>query len=81
MTSNHPQPNELYRHYKRGTLYRILCVATRESDLEPCVVYESLDPEAEHRFWIRTMQDFCAEVTLGDGSTTKRFQLSESASA
>lgn len=80
MITNHPQPNELYKHYKRGTLYRILCVATRESDLEPCVVYESLDPEAEHRFWIRTIEDFCAYVALEDGSMVKRFQLTEAVS-
>lgn len=31
-----------YRHYKGGT-YRVLCVAVRESDLAPVVVYENAD--------------------------------------
>lgn len=73
--TNYPQPNETYKHYKRGTLYRIHCLATREADMAPCVVYESLDPEAEHCFWIRTIEDFCAEVALQDGALVKRFQL------
>lgn len=72
---SHPQPNEVYKHYKLGALYRIHCLATREADLAPCIVYESLDSESEHRFWIRTVDDFCAEVRLKDGSTVKRFRL------
>ena len=81
MITNHPQPHEVYKHYKRGTLYRILCVATREADLVPCVVYESLDPEAEHQFWNRSIEDFCADVVLDDGSIVKRFALVDAAAA
>lgn len=80
MITNHPKPLEVYKHYKRGTLYRILCIATREADLVPCVVYECLDPEAEHRCWIRSIEDFCADIVLDDGSITKRFALVEAAS-
>lgn len=81
MITNHPQPHEVYKHYKRGTLYRILCVATREADLVPCVVCESLHPEAEHRFWTRSIEDFCADVILDDGTIIKQFVLLDTAAA
>ncbi len=77
MTATSPQATEIYKHYKRGSLYRVLCVAMREADLVSCVVYESLDPEAEHRFWIRTVEDFCEEVLLEDGTRRPRFSRQE----
>lgn len=64
----------LYRHYKRGTDYRVICVAVLEADETPCVVYEALYPEAEHRFWIRPVVDFLANVEH-EGKQVKRFEL------
>ena len=68
-----PPLSGIYRHYKRGTQYRVHLVALREEDLVPCVVYESLDPGAEHRFWIRPVEDFMATVTDETGKGVPRF--------
>ena len=67
-----PEVGEVYRHYKRGSEYRIVCVAVMEATEEPCVVYEALYPDAEHRFWVRPLTEFCAEVEH-EGRTARRF--------
>lgn len=68
-----PKPGEIYRHYKRQAEYRIICTAVIEATLTPCVVYEALDPAADHQYWVRPMNDFCAEVELS-GGLVPRFQ-------
>lgn len=73
-----PTKGEIYRHYKRGTTYRITCVAVIEATEEPCLVYEALYPEAEHRFWIRPLAEFCGFVEK-DGTHIPRFCLVEHA--
>lgn len=68
-----PEAGEVYRHYKRGGEYKIVCVAVIEATEEPCVVYEALYPNAEHQFWVRPLADFCAEVEH-EGRTVPRFE-------
>lgn len=70
-----PVSGEVYEHYKRGTRYTIVCLALREADLVPCVVYRANDVEAQT--WIRPVDDFCAVVTLEDGMSVPRFRLVE----
>ena len=67
-----PQPGEIYQHSKRGTTYKILCVAVIEATEELCVVYEALDPGVEHRFWVRPLAEFCSEVEV-EGKRVPRF--------
>lgn len=67
-----PEVGEVYRHYKRGGEYKIVCIAVMEATEERCVVYEALYPEAEHRFWVRPLADFCAEVER-EGRIVPRF--------
>ncbi|MBP9762151.1 DUF1653 domain-containing protein [Patescibacteria group bacterium] len=65
-------PGEIYRHYKRGTAYKIVCLAVLEATEEPCVVYEALDLEAEHRVWVRPLNHFCELVNF-EGKQVPRF--------
>lgn len=69
---NRPSLGEVYRHYKRGTSYKIVCLAVLEATEEPCVVYEALDPEVEHRIWVRPLSDFCEQVDF-EGKKVPRF--------
>lgn len=69
-----PEAGEVYRHYKRGSEYKVVCLAVIEATEEPCVVYEALYPDAEHRFWVRPLADFCAEVEY-EGRLVSRFTL------
>lgn len=68
-----PKPGEIYRHTKRGTTYKIVCLAVIEATEESCVVYEALDPKSEHRFWVRPLEEFCGQVEL-DGKRVDRFE-------
>ena len=68
-----PNAGEVYRHYKRGGDYKIVCLAVIEATGEKCVVYEALYPEAEERFWIRPLADFCMEVEW-EGKLVPRFK-------
>ncbi len=67
-----PVSGEVYRHYKRGTTYKIVCLAVLEATEEPCVVYEALDPEAERRIWVRPLGNFCELVDF-EGKQVPRF--------
>jgi hypothetical protein len=69
-----PKPGEIYRHYKRGWEYRIVCVAVIEATEEPCVVYEALYEHAEHRFWVRPLEEFCMDIEW-EGKLVPRFKL------
>lgn len=70
-----PIAGEVYEHYKRKTRYTVICLALREADLVPCVVYRANDTEAQT--WIRPMEDFCSMVTQEDGAEVPRFRLVE----
>lgn len=70
-----PVSGEVYEHYKRGTRYTVICLALREADLVPCVVYRANDAEAQT--WIRPVEDFCSMVTQENGASVPRFRLVE----
>lgn len=63
------KPNDHFRHYKRGTEYRVLCLGTLEATETPCVVYQSL---ADEHIWIRPVANFIEEVEL-EGRLVPRF--------
>jgi hypothetical protein len=60
----------LYRHYK-GSEYEVLDIARHSETEEWHVVYKPCYGEAE--LWIRPLNMFTENVTLGDGSVVKRF--------
>ena len=64
----------IYRHYK-GNEYEVLAVAKHSETLEDMVVYKAL--YGEGNIWVRPSQMWNNEITLADGSKTKRFVLVE----
>lgn len=63
-------PHGIYRHYKRGTEYRILAVAKDHETFEEQVVYQDIaEPE---KIWVRPLVMFIEEVEY-EGKTVPRF--------
>jgi hypothetical protein len=58
-----------YVHYKQLS-YRVLAVALREEDNEPCVIYQA--EYGDKLTWIRPVASWIEDVTVG-GKTIKRF--------
>ena len=57
-----PKRGEVYRHYKKGTEYLILCVSTLEADGVTRVVnYSGPDLQC----WCRTVENFTDIVMVG----------------
>lgn len=64
----------VYRHFK-GNLYELLYIATDSETLEKKVVYRAL--YGDGGIWVRPLSMWSEEVTLPDGTKTKRFTLAE----
>lgn len=56
-----PQVGEIWVHYKKGTYYRIVMIATNESDLKIHVLYRE-EFDLKSRIWSRSIDDFLAPV-------------------
>jgi hypothetical protein len=50
-----PKPGDRAKHLKTGGMYRVLCVARIEANLDLAVVYES---ESDGEKWIRPVIEF-----------------------
>ena len=64
----------VYRHFK-GNLYELLYIATDSETLEKKVVYRAL--YGDGGIWVRPLSMWSEEVTLPDGTNTKRVTLAE----
>ncbi len=62
----------IYKHSKKGTEYRVLCVAKHSETLEDMVVYEALYNNELSKFWVRPAYMFNELVTI-DGVEVPRF--------
>lgn len=58
-----------YMHYKQLS-YKVLAVALREEDNEPCVVYQA--EYGDRITWIRPVSGWIEEIEV-DGQKVKRF--------
>ena len=68
-------PFQIYRHFK-GNLYLVTSVAITASDLEPTVVYMSLN--GDNQVWTRSLSEFESPVPEGKDNPTgqkNRFEL------
>lgn len=68
-------PFQIYRHFK-GNLYLVISVATSSSDLQPTVVYMSLNGDSQ--VWTRELSEFESLVPEGKDNPTGqkyRFEL------
>jgi hypothetical protein len=62
-------PGERWRHYKGGR-YEIVALALKEDNLEPMIVYRSIDHGTT---WIRSIGNFIEPVLTFEG-TVRRFE-------
>jgi len=62
----------IYRHYKRGDLYKALHLATDSDTEKPTVVYQA--QYGEGRVFTRDLDVFLEKVTV-DGEKKERFEL------
>lgn len=62
----------IYRHSKKGTLYRVLSIAKHSETLEDLVVYEALYDNPTSKIWVRPLQMFLEDVEI-NGKKVPRF--------
>lgn len=61
----------MYRHYKKGTLYKVIGVAKHSETLEDMVVYEA-QYDNPNKLWVRPLGMFLENVEL-NGEKVPRF--------
>jgi hypothetical protein len=62
----------IYRHSKKGTLYRVIAIAAHSETLEPMVVYEAQYENPVSKIWVRPASMFEELVEVG-GKKVPRF--------
>ena len=62
----------IYKHSKKGDLYRVIGMAKHSETNEPMVVYEALYENPESKIWVRPAGMFEELVEL-DGQKVPRF--------
>jgi len=60
----------IWEHFKTGREYKILCIATKDSSLQPVVIYYNSDLKC----FSTPLECFCKEVYI-DGKWESRFRL------
>ncbi len=66
----------IYKHTKKGKLYRVLYIAKHSETLEDMVVYEALYENPLGNMWVRPKAMFLEDIEL-DGKKVPRFQFIE----
>ena len=70
------QSNTYWKHSRSGKLYRIIALAHREVDAEPCAVYREVDAQGlfllNKRIWVRPLVEWQQEITLSEHVPTTR---------
>ena len=59
-------PIGIYKHSKKGTLYRVIGNAKHSETLEDMVVYETQYDNPVSKLWVRPASMFLEEVEIGD---------------
>ena len=62
----------IYKHSKKGTLYRVIGVAAHSETLEPMVVYEAQYENPVSKLWVRPAAIF-EDVVEIEGKKVPRF--------
>ena len=68
---------QVFRHYKRGTLYLLVHHAILEEGLKPVVVYQNAETGL---LFVRPVEDFFGVVEF-DGNLVRRFEPVEKSSS
>ncbi|MCX6719150.1 MAG: DUF1653 domain-containing protein [Candidatus Taylorbacteria bacterium] len=64
----------IYKHSKKGNLYKVHFVAKHSETLEDLVVYEALYENDTSKYWVRPLSMFLEEVVI-NGKKVPRFQF------
>ena len=64
----------IYKHSKKGTLYRVIGTAAHSETLKPMVVYEAQYENPVSKLWVRPAEMF-EEIVEIDGKKVPRFQF------
>jgi hypothetical protein len=67
------EAGQVYKHSKKGNLYKIVAVAKDCDTLDEVVVYECLYDNPTSLVWIRTLSDFTHKVEI-NGILVNRFE-------
>ncbi len=70
------EKDQVYKHSKKGTLYKIIGTGKHTETLEDLVIYECLYDNKISKLWCRPSSMFNDTVEL-NGAKVKRFQLIE----
>ena len=62
----------IYKHSKKGTLYKVHFIAKHSETLEEMVVYEALYDNDTSKFWVRPVKMWSEEVNV-NGKKVPRF--------
>lgn len=62
----------IYKHSKKGNLYKVHFVAKHSETLEDVVVYEALYENGTSKFWVRPVSMF-EEIVEVNGEKVPRF--------
>ncbi len=68
--------NGIYKHSKKGNMYKVICTAKHSETLEDFVVYESLYDNEASKYWVRPASMF-EELVEIEGNKIPRFVLIE----
>ncbi len=66
----------IYKHSKKGGLYKIIVIAKHSETLEDMVIYEAQYENPLAKIWARPLNMFLDEVEI-DGNKVKRFELQD----
>lgn len=69
-----PEVGQIWKHSKKGNLYKILAVGKHSETLEEMVVYEAQYDNPVSKVWIRPLSMWTEEVEI-DNKKLPRFTL------
>ena len=69
-----PQVGQIWKHSKKGNLYKIIAIAKHSETLEDMIVYEAQYENTLSKTWIRPLSMWTEEVEI-DGKKVPRFTL------
>ena len=68
-------PGQIYKHFKTGSLYKIVAIGLNEPDLEPLVHYRAADDEYGI-VWTRNLHVFMGRALVDSEFVTRFVQIS-----
>jgi hypothetical protein len=64
---------DIYKHSKKGGLYKIIAIAKHSESLEDLVIYEAQYENPISKIWARPLSMFLDEVEV-EGKKVRRFE-------